>query len=76
MGTVNTNSDIRDLVFLTRKDVMQILQISYSQCDKLFHTKDFPKVLIGGKAVVSKENFEAYMDKYIGRKIPVNESRC
>jgi predicted DNA-binding transcriptional regulator AlpA len=57
--------------YLTRKDVMKLLQISYSHCDRLFRLKDFPKIQLGGKAIVSKADLEAYLKKYKGSQIPI-----
>ena len=61
--------------YLTRKEVMELLNISYSHCDKLFKSEGFQKIGLGGKEIVSETDLYEYLDAHKGTRIPLNVAR-
>lgn len=55
--------------FITPKDVQERLGLGRNSVYKLIGLKGFPKIIIGKKILIPKEEFDKYIYKHIGTKI-------
>ena len=57
-------STTKDESYYTVKDIKNILHLGNTTVYKLINQKDFPKTKIGGKWLIPKSKFEAFMTKW------------
>lgn len=55
------------------KDVQEILKISKTGVYNLFNRSDFPAIQIGGRKLVAKEDFFAWLEKQKKKPEPQSE---
>ena len=63
--------DIIITKYLQTKDLCSILGISKNTAYKIVKLDGFPKIQIGKKFFIPKDDLEAYLNKHIGSKIKV-----
>jgi len=58
-----TANHTQDTIIYKTKDIERIMGFGKNKANNLMNASTFPSTKIGGEWVVTKENFEAWLDK-------------
>lgn len=57
--------------FLSIKDIQQCLKCGKSFAYNLVHQNDFPKIIIGRKILIPRDEFDKWINKYLYKKYSI-----